>query len=497
MDVLKTVPEMESTLRKSFGDEDGSLLKSTIGATKVEELFERAIASRRSAIDELKKKLEGSPDGSLSSLMNEAEIEALLKATEALQEYADKQAQAFELVEMTDSAKKKLLETEELNKLLTEARIPLDSAQAAQLRTSIGLLIDYEDEVEAANKALEEGIRAREGVVQAQVAASQTVRDQIDLLNEEAYLMGLSANQREIESRVLQAQSSYREVGTVLMSEEADELRSLGAELIRVREAQEEVNQELGKAQALQQANRDLVTQAIEGAQRLERRARLEILTLNLTNEAKERALVLDGLREASGDADSPELENALANLDRQLERLDTLEQLKEVADGIGEAFGQAFEKVILGTGSVRDAVKAMLQDIMQQLLRTLVTQQIVQGISSGISGLGGGGTGAGKPKVLAMGGVLSRGNIVPFASGGVVGSPMFFPLQGGKTGLMGEAGPEAIMPLSRGPGGKLGVRAEGGRSVVVNMTVNARDAKSFIQSKRQIGTMLRRMGDA
>jgi len=52
-------------------------------------------------------------------------------------------------------------------------------------------------------------------------------------------------------------------------------------------------------------------------------------------------------------------------------------------------------------------------------------------------------------------------GNVVPFASGGVVGGPTTFPMRGGQTGLMGEAGPEAIMPLRRGRDGKLGVAAQ------------------------------------
>lgn len=38
---------------------------------------------------------------------------------------------------------------------------------------------------------------------------------------------------------------------------------------------------------------------------------------------------------------------------------------------------------------------------------------------------------------------------------------------------LMGEAGPEAIMPLKRGPNGKLGVEASGGQQVVVNQSFN------------------------
>lgn len=64
-----------------------------------------------------------------------------------------------------------------------------------------------------------------------------------------------------------------------------------------------------------------------------------------------------------------------------------------------------------------------------------------------------------------ANGNAFAGGNIIPFANGGVVGGPMTFPMGGGKTGLMGEAGPEAIMPLKRGQDGKLGVASQGSAS--------------------------------
>ncbi len=58
----------------------------------------------------------------------------------------------------------------------------------------------------------------------------------------------------------------------------------------------------------------------------------------------------------------------------------------------------------------------------------------------------------------LADGGVIQGGRIKPYAKGGVVAGPTMFPMAGGDIGLMGEAGPEAVMPLKRGANGRLGV---------------------------------------
>ena len=79
----------------------------------------------------------------------------------------------------------------------------------------------------------------------------------------------------------------------------------------------------------------------------------------------------------------------------------------------------------------------------------------------------GGGGSVAGGilggalDKFFADGAPLRHGRVVPFAGGGVVGSPTMFPMSGNRTGLMGERGAEAIMPLKRTPSGQLGVQAQ------------------------------------
>ena len=60
-----------------------------------------------------------------------------------------------------------------------------------------------------------------------------------------------------------------------------------------------------------------------------------------------------------------------------------------------------------------------------------------------------------------ANGNAFSHGRVLPFANGGVVSSPTMFPMAGNRTGLMGERGAEAIMPLKRTPSGQLGVQAQ------------------------------------
>ena len=124
---------------------------------------------------------------------------------------------------------------------------------------------------------------------------------------------------------------------------------------------------------------------------------------------------------------------------------------------------------IVDGTKSAKDAFKDMARDIIKQLYRILVVEQMVNSISGAIQGSFGG----------APQGPMPSGNAVPdtrmfkYANGGVVNSPTTFGMSGGKTGLMGEAGPEAIMPLKRGANGKLGVQMEGGGATTVVQNFN------------------------
>jgi lambda family phage tail tape measure protein len=94
----------------------------------------------------------------------------------------------------------------------------------------------------------------------------------------------------------------------------------------------------------------------------------------------------------------------------------------------------------------------------------------------------------------FANGAAFGAGRVAAFARGGVVDGPTQFPMRGG-VGLMGEAGPEAIMPLTRGADGKLGVRAGGGGggTVQVTMNISTPDAAGFQRSQSQIAAEMNR----
>lgn len=145
------------------------------------------------------------------------------------------------------------------------------------------------------------------------------------------------------------------------------------------------------------------------------------------------------------------------------------------------------FSLVTTGTANFREFAASILKDTARMIIQQLILRTLMQAIGA----IGGGGFGkgyfdpitgkgtAGPNFGLAMGGVIGRDGLQPFAMGGIVTKPTLFRYANGGVpgmGLMGEAGPEAIIPLRRGRDGKLGVASNGGGSpVTVNVSVDAK----------------------
>jgi len=157
---------------------------------------------------------------------------------------------------------------------------------------------------------------------------------------------------------------------------------------------------------------------------------------------------------------------------DKAAEKLNgTLAKTKDVGKEIGLVFESALEDSIVNFKSFGDVAKGVLQDIARLLVRQNITNPLLESVK----GLDIGGFIKGIFTPSADGNAFGSGGLIPFASGGVVDSPTFFKFARG-AGVMGEAGPEAILPLKRGAGGKLGVAADGvgGGGVSVTIINNA-----------------------
>lgn len=167
----------------------------------------------------------------------------------------------------------------------------------------------------------------------------------------------------------------------------------------------------------------------------------------------------------------------------KEIERIDALtkqsyalEQQQQIVDTAYNSINDSLLSLVDGSKSVSSAFKDMMTSILKSIYEQMVTKPLASAGANLFSSLISGVTGVpvSAPAIpSAYGNVFNAGNLQAFATGGVVGSPTLFPMAGGKTGLMGEAGPEAIMPLKRGPDGKLGVASSGGGNITVNNVIN------------------------
>lgn len=230
-----------------------------------------------------------------------------------------------------------------------------------------------------------------------------------------------------------------------------------------------------------------------------------------VTQELGRAAVAADDMAKSMAAAASANFEGALAPLqsvkairdllaglgdDDQIDIRDWFKGIEEAAGGAGGAVGKAAKEVETFQQSVaktmisgldrlfdsmfeggKKAVEA-LRDIGKELLKMVAKQSFYNILAKLL------------PGTFGSGGFLdlsAAGSLKPYAKGGIVNAPTAFPMRGGRAGLMGEAGPEAILPLTRGANGALGVQAAGGGGgggMVVNVITPP--GSTVEQSERQ-----------
>lgn len=170
------------------------------------------------------------------------------------------------------------------------------------------------------------------------------------------------------------------------------------------------------------------------------------------------------------------ETEKVATGMDR------VMEEIGNSIEGWVDQFTDAIvEFVKTGKLNFKEFVDSVLEDITRLIIKYAILEPLLG--SLGIS-----------MTPNAMGNAFDKGNIIPFARGGVVERPTAFPMAGRRVGVMGEAGPEAVMPLKRLANGRLGVSAEGSGAPkvelnIIDMRTGSEPPVEVEQSTRADGT--------
>jgi len=241
-------------------------------------------------------------------------------------------------------------------------------------------------------------------------------------------------------------------------------------------------------------------------------------------NEIEQLEVIYQARLKIAQESNNPRLLQDADNLRAKIDELRASSNLLEQAFDrifVGSA-ADAFASFISGAKSAKDAFKDFTNSVVSQISR-LAAQDLANSLFKGggsqggglfgfLSSFFGGGSGAASANAgggfdpslfgFANGGVFNSG-LKRFANGGaftnsIVDQPTRFRFaNGAKFGEMGEAGPEAIMPLARDSRGRLGVRGGGGGGGDVyhfSTVIQTQDVNSFRQSEGQIAAQMSAM---
>ena len=491
----KGVSQIES-LRRTVGDLDRALDTGAMGA-------ELGFLTQSYAAERDKK-------GTGAETRQLLERQAALQAEKSIESIRRQAKQQEELTAVMGKGREEIRAVEIAQKVLNFEIDTFGTAKSPQAKKAVD---DYK-------KALEE-----QAIAADKAAASQKA---------------LNAEQQAALSRALLAGASDQRSQDRIRFEQglAKDLEGMGdpAERARYEKARRE---EFANQQAMQEKK---ITEELQEQARMQGdELRLSILSTRELEVQRQLLAKQNELRKLGVDPNSAFYKDTMGETERLARQgqangdlvarnrkiITGFEQAADdVSDLFGKAFDDAFEYGLKGAGSnflkgMGSIFKQMGNDLVyelavrpvQELLRNLArvaAQKLILslfgGPSSAALGADASATISANPSIFAAGGAFGTGGYRAFAEGGaftnsIVNRPTLFAFAGG-TGLMGEAGPEAIMPLKRGANGKLGVEGGAGGgdvTVVVNDMRSSPQAQPVETSekrgpdgKRMISVMIR-----
>lgn len=323
--------------------------------------------------------------------------------------------------------------------------------------------------------------------------ATESARDYIAAKNAETAAIGQST---EVAARMKHEQALLNKAtseGKTVTAEQTAAIKALAASMAQAdaefakAKFMDDAVKESEKFIQTQQLERDTLFMSREAAAAYRYEQEL------LNKAANDNIVLTEAQKQRLG-----ELAGAMAAQEEQTRRLREMYDLaKETVGGFVSDFVQGLREGASVWDAFGNAAMNALNKIADKLISMAVDDlfnsafggskksgggggflsRILSGLG-GLLGIGGGGSSGGQAVgaiysgPMAKGGVFDQSNIVPFARGGIVNRPTLFPFARG-VGLMGEAGPEAIIPLRRGRNGNLGVAASGAGGGDVYVTIN------------------------
>jgi len=410
-----------------------------------------------------------------------------------------KGAKGKELKDFAEDEVRVLRERLALQKTLIDVQADLTSSQKelakAELDYEYGLDI-VEAQYQAAIKTLGEYKEAQRGAAQASMQnAAVVARENVTAEYRKALLGDLIGQSEDYENKTNELEDSISAL--IAGKEDLSEIEKLEAIIKRetagLTEKQLKIiapyiaklREQAQAVQALSEEEKNL-QENLEKTQNLrEAEAGLGLigggLRAGFTGEA---ANVFEQAMQQYNDVDYA---TRLADIETAAMQLRSVfEGIQGAIEGVSGAFAslltEGVASLVAGTATAKEVFASFLQSVAQALSQAasqIIATYIAIGLAKIFAGFTGGsgfkfsGQGpVGLPGALnPLGGADVAGNFAPnftFANGGIVSSPTFFQFaDGGKInmGLMGEAGPEAIMPLKRGADGKLGVQVADNRA--------------------------------